>query len=76
MRQVSATELAKLGKCERQAYFDYCYGEDTTLTAKYIHKGNEAHEQFNQRLSGRTKQGLFVKLFLFIWRLVVRIFWR
>ena len=76
MRQVSATELAKLGKCERQVYFDYCYGEDTTFTAKYIYKGNEAHEQFNQRLSGRAKHGLLVKLFLFIWRLVVRIFWR
>ena len=56
MRQVSATELAKMGKCERQAYLDYHHGQDTSLTATYIEKGNYEHEQFNRRLSGKDKR--------------------
>lgn len=56
MRQVSATELAKMGKCERQVYLDYHYGEDKSLTAAYIQKGNHEHEEFNRRLSGQDKR--------------------
>ena len=56
MRQVSATELAKLGKCERQAYFDYHYGEDKSLTAAYITRGNREHEKFNHQLSGSDRR--------------------
>lgn len=56
MRQVSATELAKMGKCERQVYLDHHHGEDTSLTAKYIERGNDEHEEFNRRLSGQDKR--------------------
>ncbi|AIF51643.1 CFI-box-CTERM domain-containing protein [Pelosinus sp. UFO1] len=56
MRQVSATELAKMGKCERQVYLDHHYGEDTSLTATYIEKGNYEHEKFNRQLSGKDKR--------------------
>lgn len=56
MRQVSATELAKMGKCERQVYLDYHRGEDTSLTAEFIKRGNREHEQFNRRLSGKDKR--------------------
>lgn len=56
MRQVSATELAKLGKCERQAYFDYHCGEDQSLTAEYIKRGNTEHKKFNQQLSGNDRR--------------------
>lgn len=40
MRQVSATDLAKMGKCEHQAYLDYHRGQDTSLTARHIERGN------------------------------------
>jgi hypothetical protein len=40
MRQASATELAKMGKCERQVYLDHHHGEDTSLTATFIKRGN------------------------------------
>jgi hypothetical protein len=56
MRQVSATELAKMGKCERQVYLDYHYGEDTSLTAEFIKRGNHEHEEFNRQLSGKDKR--------------------
>lgn len=56
MRQVSATELAKMGKCERQVYLDYHHGEDTSLTATYIKRGNHEHEQFNRQLSVKDKR--------------------
>ena len=56
MRQVSATDLAKMGKCEYQAYLDYHHGQDTSLTAEYIERGNYEHEQFNRRLSGKDKR--------------------
>jgi hypothetical protein len=56
MRQVSATELAKMGKCERQVYLDHHHGEDTSLTAEFIKRGNHEHEQFNRQLSGRDKR--------------------
>ena len=56
MRQVSATELAKMGKCERQVYLDHRHGEDTSLTAAYIEKGNHEHEKFNRQISGKDKR--------------------
>lgn len=56
MRQVSATELAKMGKCERQVYLDHQHGEDTSLTEKFIKRGNQEHEEFNRRLSGKDKR--------------------
>jgi hypothetical protein len=56
MRQASATELAKMGKCERQVYLDHHHGEDTSLTANFIKRGNQEHEQFNRQLSGRDKR--------------------
>jgi len=56
MHQVSATELAKMGKCERQVYLDHHHGEDTSLTAKFIKRGNYEHEQFNRQLSGKDKR--------------------
>lgn len=75
MRQISATELAKLGKCERQIYFDYRDGEDTTLTAKYIQQGNKEHEKFNRMLSGKNKPGIMA-LILSIWRWIIELFRR
>lgn len=56
MRQVSATELAKMGKCERQVYLDHQHGENTSLTEKFIKRGNQEHEEFNRRLSGKDKR--------------------
>jgi hypothetical protein len=56
MRQASVTELAKMGKCERQVYLDHHHGEDTSLTAKFIKRGNQEHEQFNRQLSGKDKR--------------------
>jgi hypothetical protein len=56
MRQISATELAKMGKCDRQVYLDHHHGEDTSLTATYIKRGNQEHEQFNRQLSGKDKR--------------------
>lgn len=76
MRQISATELAKLGKCERQVYLDCRYGEDTALTAKYIHKGNAEHEQFNRRLSGRDNQGFIRTILVTIGRWIAKLFRR
>jgi hypothetical protein len=76
MRQISATELAKLGKCERQLYFDSCYGEDTTLTAKYIHRGNDEHEKFNQRLSGQDNRGFIRTILVIIGHWIAKLFRR
>jgi hypothetical protein len=56
MRMVSATELAKMGKCERQIYLDAKYGESTELTASYIEKGNRDHEKFQRTITGQDKR--------------------
>lgn len=56
MRKVSATELAKLGKCERQAYLDHKLGADHTLTKDYIKKGNAEHIAFSRRISGQDRR--------------------
>lgn len=56
MRQASATELAKMGKCERQVYLDHHHDEDTSLTATFIKRGNHEHEEFNRQLSGKDKR--------------------
>lgn len=74
MRQVSATELAKLGKCERQMYLDYHYGEDHTLTANFIQRGNAEHDEFNRRLSGQATHGLIATILLGIVSLGKRLF--
>lgn len=55
MYHVSATELAKLAKCERQLYLDAQYGENTELTARYIKRGNTEHEQFRLAITGKNR---------------------
>jgi hypothetical protein len=55
MDHVSATELAKLAKCERQLYLDARYGDNTELTARYIKRGNEEHEQFRLIITGKRR---------------------
>lgn len=74
MRQVSATELAKLGKCERQMYLDYHHGEDHTLTAKFIQHGNIEHDEFNRRLSGQATRGLIATILFGIMSIGKRLF--
>jgi hypothetical protein len=51
---ISATELAKMGKCEQQLYFDVKYGQNTELTSDYIKKGNREHLQFSRQLGRRS----------------------
>ncbi len=75
MRQVSATELAKLGKCERQLYWDYHFGEDLSLSEQSIKRGNDEHEEFNRRLSGQKKGSWIVVVIRIIWRWIVKL-WR
>lgn len=53
MRTVSATEIAKLGKCERQTYLDHKLEADHSLTAEYIKRGNAEHQAFRRRISGQ-----------------------
>ncbi|GBG56223.1 hypothetical protein SPFL3102_03777 [Sporomusaceae bacterium FL31] len=56
MRTVSATELAKLGKCEQQTYLDHKLGADHSLTAEYIKRGNDEHQAFSRRISGQDRR--------------------
>ena len=56
MKYVSATELAKMGKCEKQVYLDYHKGEDAALTQDSRERGNEAHIRFHRRLSGQDRR--------------------
>lgn len=71
MRYVSATELAKLAKCERQLYFDSQYGESTELTINYIKRGNLEHEEFRNRITGQ-RDNWFIRLI----RWLVKLFFR
>lgn len=71
MRHVSATELAKLAKCERQLYFDSQYGENTELTKRYIKLGNMEHEKFRRRLTGK-RDNWFIRLIRWLLRLLFR----
>ncbi|SHJ05510.1 hypothetical protein [Propionispora hippei] len=68
-QMVSATELAKMGKCEQQLVYDAQYGEDKTLTDEYIRRGNQSHEQFACRLTG-VRQGWFRRLLNWLLRLL------
>lgn len=56
MKHVSATELAKMGKCEKQVYLDYHVGENAALTKEFRERGNAQHEQFHRRVSGQDKR--------------------
>lgn len=71
MHHVSATQLAKLAKCERQLYLDSQYGESTELTAHYIKRGNEEHEQFRRTVTGQNDYWL-IRLIRWIIRLFKR----
>ncbi|WP_371361832.1 hypothetical protein [Sporomusa rhizae] len=71
MRYVSATELAKLAKCERQLYLDSQYGESTELTAKYIKQGNLKHEEFRRLITGR-REIWFIRFIRWLWKLLFR----
>lgn len=71
MRHVSATELAKLAKCERQLYFDVLYGENTVLTTKYIQRGNQEHAKFRSRLTGK-RRNWFMRWLRWLLRLFIR----
>lgn len=71
MRHVSATELAKLAKCERQLYLATQYGEDTELTAEYIKRGNQEHVQFRRRITGK-KGNWLVRFMRWLLRLFIR----
>lgn len=57
-KYVSASELARMGYCERQVGFDAKYGPcPTTHQQNAARKGQEAHEQFYQeslRLAKRS----------------------
>lgn len=68
-QMVSATELAKMGKCEQQLVYDVQYGEDKTLTDEYIRRGNRSHEQFACRLTG-ARQGWLRRLLAWLLRLL------
>ena len=54
MRKVSVTELAKLGKCERQAYYDHLYGTEHEKVRAAAEQGREEHLRFAERLSGKA----------------------
>ena len=56
MRYISATQLAKLGKCERQIYLDNKYGEDKSLVRQDIKRGDKEHEEFRLHLTGKDKR--------------------
>lgn len=71
MRYVSATELSKLAKCERQLYLDSQYGENTELTAKYIKRGNHEHEQFKRIITGQNGNW-FIRFIRWLLRLIFR----
>ncbi|SEP09419.1 hypothetical protein [Propionispora vibrioides] len=68
-QMVSATELAKMGKCEQQLVYDAQYGEDKKLTEEYIRRGNRSHEQFACHLMG-VRQGWFSRLLAWLLRLL------
>ena len=55
---LSATELAKTGKCEQQLYYDCCYGDDHKYTKEQIRRGNQAHQAFADRITGRNSSFL------------------
>lgn len=65
---ISATELAHLGKCERQLYFDHYYGIDNSFTQAAIERGNRQHQQFIANLT-RKKSHWLIRLFRYFWRL-------
>lgn len=71
MQHVSATELAKLAKCERQLYLNTQYGESTELTGKYIERGNYEHEQFRRMITGK-KENWLIRFFRWLLRLFIR----
>ncbi len=56
MKKISVTSLAKLGKCERQAYLDYFYGDDHCAVRAAAQRGNSAHEEFARRLAGQDRR--------------------
>lgn len=69
-KYISATELAKMGKCEQQVYFDAHYGQNTELTAEYIEKGNREHIRFNRRLTTGQKAKWLVIVIRWLLRLL------
>jgi hypothetical protein len=71
MRYISATELAKIAKCERQLYLDTLYGENTKLTAKFIKKGNREHEQFKRLITGKRPNWM-IRFLRWLLRLFIR----
>ncbi|WP_371381271.1 hypothetical protein [Sporomusa aerivorans] len=71
MRYVSATELAKLAKCERQLYLNSLYGEKTGLTERYIKRGNLEHEAFRRLLTGKS-DNWFIKFVRWLLKLFFR----
>ena len=60
MAKVSVTELAKLGKCERQAYYDHLYGAEHEKVLAAAEQGREEHLRFAERLSGKTDRRCFI----------------
>ncbi len=60
MAKVSVTELAQLGKCERQVYYDHIYGAEHEKVRAAAEQGREAHLVFAERLSGKTDRRCFV----------------
>lgn len=71
MRHVSATDLAKLAKCERQLYLNVLYGENTELTQNFIERGNHEHEQFRFMITGKRGNWL-IRLMRWLFRLFTR----
>lgn len=67
---ISATELAKLGKCEQQLYFDVRYGQNTALTANYIEKGNREHLRFHRTLIAGQKANWLIIVIRWLLRLL------
>lgn len=56
MKHISATELAKMGKCERQIHLEGLYGENPALTQKLRERGRQKHEQFERRVTGQDRR--------------------
>lgn len=71
MRYLSATELAKLTKCERQLYLDSLYGESTELTINYISRGNLEHEEFRKRITDK-RENWIIRLIRWLLKLFIR----
>lgn len=71
MYYVTATELAKLAKCERQLFLETKYGESTELTARYIERGNHEHMQFRHMITGK-KGNWLIRFMRWLLRLLIR----